>query len=220
MTANVEDYLKLIYQEGGKDKRVSNKIIADNLEIAPPSVTEMITKLHKQGYVHYTPYKGSLITEKGIQSCLPLVKGHRLWEVFLIEHLGYSWSEAHEDADLLEHNMSIRMIERLDKFLNYPKYCPHGCKIPREDDNLPTVELVPLSSLKLGDTGFIRRILEEKSLLDYVENIGLKIGHKFTIERIDAYEGPYQLLIDGTTIQLSYKATNSIFIESENREEQ
>lgn len=213
MTANVEDYLKLIYQKGGKDKRVSNKIIADNLDIAAPSVTEMITKLHKQGYVQYIPYKGSLITEKGIKSCLPLVKGHRLWEVFLIEYLGYSWSEAHEDADLLEHSMSIRLIERLDKFLNYPKYCPHGCYIPREDDNFPIIELTPLSSLQVGHTGFVRRILEEKTLLDYLENIGLKIGQKFTINKIDPYEGPYHLLINGDVVQISYKATNGIFIE-------
>lgn len=215
MTANVQDYLKLIYQEGGFYHQVPNKIIAEKLGIAPPSVTEMLVKLDKQGYLDYTPYKGSILTDKGLASCIPIVRGHRLWEVFLIRHLGYSWSEAHEDAHLLEHTTPLRMLERLDYFLNYPEYCPHGSAIPKADGSYPMLQLVPMAELAEGEAGIIRQVSEETELLDYLEQTGLQIGSCFKIIKVEAYEGPYYLDVKGDQIQISFKAAGKVFVERE-----
>ncbi|MEM5817806.1 MAG: metal-dependent transcriptional regulator, partial [Desulfitobacterium hafniense] len=95
MTPNKEDYLKAIYKLGGLERLVSNKRIAEALQIAPASVTEMLGKMKRECLIHYEPYKGSRLTDEGMRTAISLVRGHRLWEVFLMRHLGYSWSEAH-----------------------------------------------------------------------------------------------------------------------------
>ena len=110
MTPNKEDYLKAIYKLGGMEEQVSNKQIAESLQIAPASVTEMLGKLKREGLIHYEPYKGSRLTDAGMRIAITLVRGHRLWEVFLMRHLGYSWSEAHEDAELLDYLQASGII--------------------------------------------------------------------------------------------------------------
>nr|HML46392.1 metal-dependent transcriptional regulator [Clostridia bacterium] len=100
MTPNKEDYLKVIHRLGGAEGLVSNKQIADALKIAPASVSEMLTKLSREGLIRHQAYKGLCLTPEGQRIAVSLVRGHRLWEVFLICHLGYTWSEAHEDAEL------------------------------------------------------------------------------------------------------------------------
>lgn len=135
MTPNKEDYLKVIYKLSESDKLVTNKKIAEYLQIAPASVTEMLIKLNRDGYIIYQPYKGSVLTEQGNKIAISLLRGHRLWEVFLMKYLDYSYSEAHEDAELLEHVTPIRLIERLDQFLEHPSHCPHGSIIPKADES-------------------------------------------------------------------------------------
>ena len=215
MTANVQDYLKLIYQEGGVNNRVSNKVIAGKLGVAPPSVTEMLTKLNKQGLIQYTPYKGSLLTARGIEECIPVVRGYRLWEVFLMRHLGYTGNDAHEDAHLLEHATPPRMLEALDRFLNYPEYCQHGSAIPRPDGTYSVLELIPMAEMKEGAAGIIRRVSEENALMDYLEGTGLAIGSRITLVKIDDYEGPYHIETKNGEIIISYKATSKIYVELE-----
>ena len=121
MNSNREDYLKVLYSEGGIDKFVSNKLLAEHLNVAPGSVSEMLTKLSKAGLTEFVAYKGSKLTEYGAEVCMKIIRRHRLWEVFLMNKLNYTWREAHEDAHLLEHISSERMIERLDEFLGYPE---------------------------------------------------------------------------------------------------
>lgn len=213
MTSNKEDYLKAIYEEGGLEKVVPNKLIAEKLGIAPASVTEMLAKLSQQGLIDYEAYKGSRLTDKGLAACINVVRSHRLWEVFLMEHLGYSWREAHEDAHLLEHISPSRMVDRLDAFLNYPKTCPHGSMIPRKGKVPDNLRLGRLSDMKEGETAFICRIVEDGKLLDYLERSGLQIHKEIKILAIDDYEGPVSFLQEGKTITISYKAASQIFVE-------
>ena len=134
MTSNKEDYLKAIYDAGGCDHYVSNKKLVERLGISPASVSEMLSKLHNDGLITYRAYHGSKLTEKGLSSCVDVVRNHELWVVFLIRHLGYSWWEAHEEAHHLEHVGSHMMIARLDEFLGHPKTCPH-CKAQYQEYN-------------------------------------------------------------------------------------
>lgn len=216
MTPNKEDYLKEIYKLGGSEHVISNKLIAGSLSISPASVTEMLGKLQKEGLIEYEPYKGSRLTNSGLQIAISLLRGHRLWEVFLIRHLGYSWSEAHEDAELLEHVTPPRLTGRLDNFLNYPAYCPHGSAIPLPDGHIEKSELITLDNLSVNDSSYIRRVVEEKELMDYLQEVGIEIGSYITIKSMGAYEGPITLELDGLkekSIQISYKAACQIYVE-------
>lgn len=213
MTHNKEDYLKAIYKFGGTEGLASNKEIAEELKIAPASVTEMLGKLKREGLIHYEPYKGSRLTSEGIRAAISLVRGHRLWEVFLMRHLGYSWSEAHEDAELLEHITPARLTERMDTFLNYPSYCPHGSSIPQPDGQINPIPLQTLNLLPVGVPSHIRRVTEEKELLDYLQEIGIKIGDSIRIIEIAAYEGPITLELEDRRVQISYKAACQIFVD-------
>lgn len=213
MTPNKEDYLKAIYKLGGMEEQVSNKQIAESLQIAPASVTEMLGKLKREGLIHYEPYKGSRLTDAGMRIAITLVRGHRLWEVFLMRHLGYSWSEAHEDAELLEHITPSRLTARLDQFLNYPAYCPHGSAIPHPDGQVDLTPLQPLNLLPIGQISHIRRVTEEKELLDYLQASGIIIGSAVRIVEAGAYEGPLTLDLEGKRVQISYKAACHIYVD-------
>ena len=213
MTPNKEDYLAAIYKLGGLEELVNNKQISEMLQIAPASVTEMLGKLKREGLIIYEPYKGSRLTEEGVRAAITLVRGHRLWEVFLMRHLGYSWSEAHEDAELLEHITPSRLTARLDQFLNYPAYCPHGSAIPLPDGQINRIPMQPLSQLPIGATSRIRRVTEEKELLDYLQETGLAIGDSVHVVKAAAYEGPLTLNLDGKRVQVSHKAACQIYVD-------
>lgn len=213
MTPNKEDYLKAIYKLGGLEQLISNKEIAKALQIAPASVTEMLGKLSREGLIHNEAYKGSRLTAAGMRIAILLVRGHRLWEVFLMRHLGYSWSEAHEDAELLEHITPSRLTERLDRFLNYPAYCPHGSAIPQSDGQVDRAVLKPLNHLPVGKNSYIRRVTEEKELLDYLQQTGIVIGSPVTIVTIGDYEGPLTLDLEGKRVLISYKAASQIYVD-------
>lgn len=217
MTPNKEDYLKAIYKLGGMEELVSNKQIAETLRIAPASVTEMLGKLNREGLIHYEPYKGSRLTAEGMRSAVSLVRGHRLWEVFLMRHLGYSWSEAHEDAERLEHITPPRLTARLDIFLNYPAYCPHGSAIPQSDGQIDLSPLQPLNLLPVGGASYIRRVTEEKELLDYLQENGIMIGSPVRVVEAAAYEGPFTLDLGGKRVQISYKAACQIYVDGERK---
>ncbi len=213
MTPNKEDYIKEIYKLGGAEQLVGNKQISDILKIAPASVTEMLGKLSREGLIQYEAYKGSSLTQEGLQIAISLLRGHRLWEVFLMRHLSYSWSEAHEDAELLEHITPPRLTSRLDKFLNYPAYCPHGNAIPHTDGQISNIPLRKLSQLSESETSHIRKVTEEKELLDYLQGLEIKIGSTVTVVSVGAYEGPLTLDLEGRQIQISHKAACQIYVD-------
>ncbi|MFA6688683.1 MAG: metal-dependent transcriptional regulator [Sphaerochaetaceae bacterium] len=220
MTSNQEDYLKVLYEAGGLERHISNKEIADKLAVAPASVSEMLAKLNQNGLVEYEPYKGSRLTEAGLAACMDVVRSHRLWEVFLMRHLGYTWREAHEDAHLLEHVAPARMVERLDMFLNHPRMCPHGHEIPQRRELPHPVPLLRLSDLHVGERAVVSQIEEEGALLDYLERIGLHIRKPVEVVEIEEYEGGVTFVQEGRMIHVGQAAARRIFVEREEGSEQ
>lgn len=213
MTTNREDYLKAIYHAGGKDSRATTKAVADQLGIASASVTEMLARLAKEDFITYEPYKGSRLTAKGLQACINVVRSHELWEVFLVRYLGYRLSEAHRDAEVLEHATSELLADRLDTFLQHPDFCPHGAAIPRPE-HIPTArDLTRLSAQPAGKAVVIRQVEEDAPLLDYLERLGLQVGDALTIDRYGEYDGPLELTLDGRALQISRKAANQVWVE-------
>lgn len=213
MTSTEEEYLRVIYENGGEKKSVPNKLISEKLGVAPSSVTEMLNKLKRQDLITSQPYKGSMLTDDGISACLKVLRSCYIWEVFLVEHLGYSWREAHEEAHLLEHVTAARLVDRLDAFLRYPKTCPHGSPIPQKNKVNHRAELVSLTELRKGRKGIIRRISENVDLLDYLERIGFSLDKEIVILEVSDYEGPITFLQEKSTKVISFKAAKEVYVE-------
>ena len=215
MTANKEDYLKAIYHSGGQTHRVTTKAVAQRLGVASASVTEMLARLAKEGLILYAQYKGSQLTEKGLAACINVVRSHELWEVFLVRYLGYRLSEAHDDAEALEHATSPLLAERLDELLSHPDFCPHGAAIPRPGRMPSARDMALLTALPAGSTAVVAQVEEEGELLDYLERLGLKVGSRVTIRAYGEYDGPVELLLDEKNVQLSRKAASQIWVLQE-----
>lgn len=213
MTPNREDYLKLILELGGDVEKVSNKKIVAGLAISGASVSEMISKLVKEGLVDHSPYQGVQLTQLGLQKASALVRKHRLWEVFLVDHLAFSWNEVHDDAEVLEHVTSEMLEEKLDSYLKYPKLCPHGGMIPKHGEAIHEKKRKTLIDYPVNTKIEIARVLDEKELLDYLVSLNVSIHDQYTITNIAAYEGPITLKNQDREVAISFKAATTIFVD-------
>lgn len=212
MTISQEDYLVALYRLSEIKSPVNNKQLAQNLGVSPPSVSEMLSSLCKNGYIICEPYKGSALTSMGYEEAEKILYSHRLWEVFLTESLSMSWSEAHNLAHQLEHVSSPLLLEHLDSFLNYPQYCPHGELIPRHSGERSS-EYRSLSSLKVGEKTYIRKVKEEQELMDYLQMLGITINMPITIADITPYEERITIRSESNEIVISNKAAKNIFVD-------
>lgn len=213
MTPNREDYLKLIFELGGDENKINNKHIVSGLNVSAASVSEMISKLVKEKLVHHSPYQGVQLTELGLTKASTLIRKHRLWEVFLVEHLNYSWNEVHDDAEVLEHVTSPILADRLSDYLGNPKFCPHGGVIPKAGEPVHEERHETLVDYPVGTKIRIARVLDEKDLLDYLVSINLNIHDEFSIDDIAAYEGPITISNSEKKLAVSYKAASTIFVD-------
>ena len=210
MTNNQEDYIKIICEMKEKKLPVTNKAIAQWLKIKPSSVTEMLKKLEAKEYLSIDENKIKL-TEKGEKIGKNLLTKHRLWETFLIKHLGYNWTEVHEEAEILEHVTSNNLKDKLNEFLNYPIYCPHGNYIYENYDK--DTDWITLSHLKVGDCGTIKSVIDEKDLLIHLDKKGVGINKEFKIAKKDDFDESLIILLDNNKVILSKKVTDKIFVE-------
>ena len=213
MTPNREDYLKIILELGGDTTKVNNKQIVSSLAVSPASVSEMISKLVKEQLVEHSPYQGVQLTETGLQKASSLIRKHRLWEVFLVEHLDYSWNEVHDDAEVLEHVTSEQLADHLEDYLNHPMHCPHGGIIPKKEQAVHEERRQTLESYPVRSKVRIARVLDEKELLDYLVTIDLNIDEEYEIVDVAAYEGPITIQNQQKKIPVSFKAASTIFVD-------
>ncbi|EGQ2780599.1 metal-dependent transcriptional regulator [Staphylococcus pseudintermedius] len=212
LTEEKEDYLKAILSHDGIYTYVSNKTLSRFLNIKPPSVSEMVGRLEKEGYVMTKPYKGVKLSELGLSYTLDVIKRHRLIELFLIEVLNYTWEEVHVEAEVLEHRVSKLFVERLDELLKYPKTCPHGGVIPR-DNHFEEIYKIPLLSFEEGDVVTIRRVRDRSELLVFLSSKALSIGDTVKVIAKDDINRLMELENKGEKIVLSYQNAEVIFGE-------
>lgn len=212
-TSGKDDYLKAIYLITEEHELVSNKELSDMLQVSPPSVSEMISKLQKQELIDYTAYKGSRITKKGKKEAGKLLRYHALWEVFLVEKLGFKWSGAHELAEGLEHQTSDELAEKLADFLGHPRHSPHGDPIPNADGVRKGLTRRVLSECDTGEKTTIRRIVEDYELMDYLQSKKIIIEMKVEVKEKAEYEGPVLLGTENGDIWISYKAAEQIYVD-------
>lgn len=211
----IEDYLKTIYVLAEQESPVSTSRLASARQVKPGSVTSMIQRLAKLNLVHYAKHYGVTLTEKGQQIALEVIRHHRLIELYLIEALGFTWDEVHEQADILEHVISEKLEERIAAALNHPTLDPHGDPIPAKDGSIIDITTQPLAQLAIGDQATIARIIDDTNseLLRYLSDTGLTLGTPITVQAIAPFDGPITLNVAGTTQIIGHKVGQAILVK-------
>jgi DtxR family transcriptional regulator, Mn-dependent transcriptional regulator len=211
-----ENYLKAIYKiTESEGKAASTNAIAAVMNTAAASVTDMIGRLDKKGFVNYVKSKGATLSPEGEIAAKSLVRKHRLWEVFLCEKMGYAWDECHELAEELEHIQSDDLINRLDKFLGKPQYDPHGDPIPDAEGNFTLRSQVLLSELTVGSKGIVVGVKEHGSaFLQFLDRQKLILGVKVKVLEIYEFDDSVKILLNDTTeLTVSNKVSQNIFLK-------
>ena len=211
-----ENYLKAIVQltifESTKREVGVNKL-ASCLDVKPATVTDMVKKLNAKKLVNYKKYGKVSLTKKGRKSGMMVIRRHRLWETFLQIKLNFSWDEVHDLAEELEHVYSEKLINRLDEFLDFPSFDPHGDAIPNADGEIFIPFRKILSEAKVGEIVKIIAVKDNtKEFLNYVDKIGVFINDKITIESKDNFNSLTTINIKGELHVVSPRFTDNIFI--------
>lgn len=214
-SASVEDYVKAIWEVAGSGA-ASTKDVAERLTIAPPSVTNMFVRLQEMGLVEYERYRGASLTRAGREEALRLIRRHRLIETFLLEHLGYSWREVHEEAERLEHAVSDGFTERLAEFLGHPGQDPHGDPIPAADGSLAPDDSFPLGEATAGQRVRISKVGDDPSTLEYLGDHGLVPGRLLSVREVRDLDGVVTVEDeDGESHALGAPLARAVFVRSE-----
>ncbi|WP_088340175.1 metal-dependent transcriptional regulator [Robiginitalea sediminis] len=215
MTQSEENYLKGIYHlSHAGQQSVATNAIAEHMETKPSSVTDMLKRLAEKGLVDYQRYKGVSLTESGAQSALKVIRKHRLWEVFLVEKLDFSWDEVHEVAEQLEHIKSEQLIDRLDAHLDYPDFDPHGDPIPDKDGKFKAREKRLLSSLRPGDTGVCIGVKDSSSpFLRFLDKYGIALGSEISVTAKEEFDDSMAIRLGGQDLQISHQIASNLFVK-------
>ncbi|MBL1231662.1 MAG: metal-dependent transcriptional regulator [Vicingaceae bacterium] len=210
-----ENYLKAIYKLSLNGVQgVSTNAIADKLATKPSSVTDMIKKLADKKLVSYQKYQGVNLTKKGSDVAVSIIRNHRLWEVFLVEKLNFKWDEVHDLAEELEHINTHKLTERLDEFLGFPKFDPHGDPIPDKDGNIIQHKDVTLSDLIRGEKAVVVGVKEHsKSYLNYLEQLQLVLGAEVEVKDIVEFDATMQILVNNKQVIISNQASKNLIVK-------
>ena len=213
MTPNKEDYLKCIYEIGTETSKITNKEIAQRMQVSPPAVTEMMKKLLVEGLLIKDKSRGYVMTEAGMQVTSDLYRKHRLIEVFLVNHLGYATDQIHEEAEVLEHTVSDQFVERLDKLLDFPTVCPHGGTIPKPGQLL--VEDFQQTLQGTGEMGAytVVRVQDDYQLLTFLEQHHIGVGTELELIHFDPFTQTYQVQMADKELSLGPTVTPHIYVE-------
>jgi len=214
LSSTEENYLKAIFKLSEKNpENVTTNGIAKEIKTTAASVTDMLRKLSEKKLINYEKYKGVQLTKKGRNAAVMLIRNHRLWEVFLLEKLGFSWDQVHEVAEEMEHVRSPLLISRLEKFLGYPKYDPHGDPIPDAKGNIHYHKQVNLSELKSGEKGKVVGVVEQSAeFLQYLDKIKLAINSTIEVKELNDYDNSRVIRLNGKEIFASEKVCGNLIV--------
>ena len=215
MTFSEENYLKSIYHlTASLDGEVSTNAIAEMMETKASSVTDMLKKLAEKDLVNYKKYQGVSLTENGKLSAKMIVRKHRLWEVFLVEKLNFSWDEVHDIAEQLEHIKSEQLINRLDDFLGNPTEDPHGDPIPDANGRIIKIEKHLLSELAEKQIGVCVGVKDTSSeFLKYLDKQGIALGSKIMFQSKEAFDLSVKIKVDERELSISNKIASNLFVK-------
>jgi DtxR family Mn-dependent transcriptional regulator len=211
-----ENYLKAIYtltQTAGS--RIGNQLIAESLGVNPASVTEMLRKLDEKKWIEYNRTQGVNLTKEGFKHAFKVVRKHRLWETFLVEHLNFTWDEIHDVAEQLEHIQSDKLLDELDAFLDFPKFDPHGDPIPDKNGKLPTLKSKLLAEAEINKKYKVVKVGDNTaSFLKYLNKQGIGLNDIIVIKEIQDFDKSLLVELKGKReVYLSAEAAKKILVE-------
>ena len=210
----VDDYLKVVYQHTEwQDERITPSQLAQQLGLAPSSVTEMVQKLAASGLVSHRRYGPITLTADGEARAAAIVRRHRLVETWLVREYGYTWDEVHDEAEVLEHALSDRLLDRIDEGLGRPRFDPHGDAIPDADGRTERVPFVMLGDAEAGHTGRVLRVSDrDPRLLRELERLGVDVGRTATV--VDAADPALVVRFDAGPVALPRAAHDAIWLSA------
>lgn len=215
MTLSEENYLKTIYHLSASSKSgVATNAIAEKIETKASSVTDMLKKLAEKDLIVYIKYQGVSLTDKGMHAAKMIVRKHRLWEVFLVEKLAFSWDEVHDIAEQLEHIKSEKLINSLDKFLGFPTEDPHGDPIPDATGHIKNIEKQLLSELSENQAGICVGVKDTSSeFLKYLDKNEIALGSRIEILARESFDLSLKIKVNGKELLVSNKIAGNLFVK-------
>lgn len=216
MTRSEENYIKTIFHLGRKGtQEVATNAIAELMETKPSSVTDMIKRLSEKDLVNYKRYQGVSLTALGNKTALGIIRKHRLWEVFLVEKLDFSWDEVHEVAEQLEHIKSDKLIDSLDRLLAFPKFDPHGDPIPDKNGGFKERDRELLSEVPINTAGVCVGVKDSSAtFLKFLDKNGIALGNQIKVMEIEEFDGSLNIEIDGRKMQISHVIASNLYIKA------
>lgn len=215
MTFSEENYLKTIYHITAlSGVEVSTNAIAEKIETKASSVTDMLKKLAEKKLIVYKKYQGVLLTEKGKLSAKMIIRKHRLWEVFLVNKLQFSWDEVHDIAEQLEHIKSEKLINKLDDFLGNPTEDPHGDPIPDEKGKINKVKKMVLAELNENQTVICIGVKDSSTqFLKYLNKNQITLGSKIVVLSKEEFDLSLRIKVEEKVITVSNMIANNIYVK-------
>jgi DtxR family transcriptional regulator, Mn-dependent transcriptional regulator len=214
-----ENYLKALLRltiENSDKHEAGTNELATELDVKPATVNDMLKKLKAKKLVNYKKYGKSSLTSSGKKQALEVVRKHRLWETFLFEKLGFSWDEVHEVAEQLEHIQSQKLVDRLDKFLNFPEFDPHGDSIPDASGKINLSTRKTLDKEVVGHTCVVVGVKDHTpTFLQYTAKVGVKMRTAVKVISREDYDGSIEIEVEGNRTQVSHKFAENIVIVCE-----
>ena len=215
ITLAEENYLKAILTISLKgNNTVSTNEIAHEMGTSPASVSDMLKKLADKKFIKHQKYKGVKLNNLGKSTAISILRRHRLWETFLVDKLDFNWSQVHDVAEQLEHIKSAELIDKLDNFLGYPSFDPHGEPIPTKKGEIPKRNTISLSKLKAGQQGVVMGVnLDEVNFLDYLNKLNIKIGSLIKVIETEIFDKSLTIKIKKTKYHISNNVAKHILIK-------
>lgn len=217
MTYSEENYLKIIYHLSANAPKgsITTNAIAAEMESKPSSVTDMVQKLADKGLVDYKKYQGVSLTDQGRFTALMIVRKHRLWEVFMLEKLDFSWDEVHDVAEQLEHIKSEKLINKLEEFLGFPTEDPHGDPIPDRNGKLPKMDKKLLSEITVGKKVICVGVKDSSPpFLQYLDKQQIALGSALEVVAKEDFDLSVQLRVNGRDVAVSNKIASNLFVKT------
>ncbi len=216
MTYSEENYLKVIYHLSlNQNKGITTNSIANEMESKPSSVTDMVQKLADKGLVIYKKYQGVSLTDEGMFTALMIVRKHRLWEVFLLEKLDFSWDEVHDVAEQLEHIKSDKLINKLEEFLDFPTEDPHGDPIPDRTGKIAKIDKKLLSEIAVGKKVICVGVKDSSSaFLQYLDKQQVALGSSIEVISKEDFDMSLILKLGDKQVTVSNKIAANLFVKT------
>lgn len=210
-----ENYLKAIFHLQKKfPSGVSTNALAEEMDTKASSVTDMVKKLSEKNLVKYKKYQGVKLSENGKKAAVEVIRKHRLWEVFLVEKLNFSWDEVHDIAEQLEHIKSAKLTDELDNFLGNPKRDPHGDPIPDAEGNFRIANNLLLADLEKGQSGVCVGVRDSSSeFLRYLDKNNIALGKQIEIVYKEEYDQSMLVKVEEKELRISQTVSNNLFIK-------